>query len=120
MSGKDQAGAILAETVIAVMVFAMLGTAVLAGVSTLRSSGARLERQAIAERVARSQMEYTFSTPYLPPPATYPPIETPPGYTVVATAEVYVPGDPRLERVVVRVDYEDRAVFTLETLRSQP
>lgn len=120
MTLKGEAGAILAETVIAVMLFAALGTAVLAGVSTLHSSGVRAESQAIAEQVARSQMESVFAFPYSPPPATYPTVETPSGYAVEAVAESYGTGDPRLERVIVRVSHAGRAVLTLETLRSQP
>ncbi|MFN3973824.1 MAG: hypothetical protein ACK4K2_00885 [Dehalococcoidia bacterium] len=120
MTLRGEAGSALAETVIAVMLFSALGTAVLAGVSTLYSSGARTESQAIAEQVARSQMERVFASSYLSPPANYPTVDVPAGYGVEAVAQPYGAGDPRLERVVVRVSHAGREVLVLETLRSQP
>jgi hypothetical protein len=60
----DTRGGMLLETVVAIIVFALIGTTVLVGVSTARRSGAIVDHQSIAENVARNQMEYTFSRAY--------------------------------------------------------
>lgn len=113
---KECRGSIMMETVMAVVVFALVGTAVLAGLSTTHSSGARTESEALAENIARNQMESIFALPYQPPPYAFPPISTPAGYTVTATAEELVVGDPNIEKVVVTVSYWGRDTLTLETL----
>ncbi len=105
------------ETVVATLVFALVGTAVLSGVSTAHTSGARTERQSKAENIARDQMEYVYSLPYVAPPAAYPAVETPPGYTVEAASEEYVTGDADISRVVVTVRHGGIDTLVLETLR---
>jgi hypothetical protein len=57
----DSKGTILLETVIATIVFALVGTAVLAGLSTMYRSGSITEKQSVAENVARNQMESIFA-----------------------------------------------------------
>ena len=75
------------ETAVASMVFALVGTAVLAGLSTSTKTGGKTEEQSIAENIARNQMEFLFSEPYREPNQTaYPTITPPAGYTVSTVA----------------------------------
>ncbi len=107
----------MAETVVAVLIFTLVGTAALTGLSATLNVGSKAESQAAAERLGRNQMEYLFSLDYRQPPATYPAVSAPPGYAVSAVAEGLVLNDPNIEKVVVTVSRDGRAVLVLETLR---
>ncbi len=110
----------LVEVVVAVGVFALVGTAVLAGMSTTHLSGAKTESQSVAENVARNQMEYVFSLPYQTPPGAYPTIVPPEGYDVSIASEEYVADDPNVEKLIVTVTRGGEETLTLETLRARP
>lgn len=59
----------LLETIIAMLVFGVMGAAVLSGLSTAHRAGAKIEQQPMAEVIARNQMEYVLSLPYVEPPS---------------------------------------------------
>jgi type II secretory pathway pseudopilin PulG len=115
------------ETVIAVMVFALVGVAVLAGLSTAYTSGSKTEVQSVAENLARNQVESIFSGPYREPQQTPYPTMTgiPTGYSIgtavdfknAATPTPYP--DPEVEKISVTARYEGRDILTLETLRGR-
>jgi type II secretory pathway pseudopilin PulG len=119
---------LLLETVVAIIVFALIGTTVLAGVSTARRSGAIVDNQSVAENIARNQMEYTFSRAYKAPPLNYASISDLPGndfnvpsnFTVTATAVLRTGSvDPNLETVRVTVNLRGEQVLVLETIRGR-
>ena len=124
----DSRGGLLLETVVAVIVFALIGTTVLVGVSTARRSGEIVDAQSIAENVARNQMEYTFSRAYKAPPLNYASISdltgndfnVPSGFTVTATAILRSGStDPDLETVRVTVNHLGKQVLVVETIRGR-
>jgi hypothetical protein len=102
-------------------VFALVGTAVLSGLSVMHKTGALVEGHSVAENVARNQMAYVFTLPYQDWPATYAtmPAQVPNGYSVTALAEEYVVGDPDLQKVVVTAARDGDSILTLETVRSR-
>ncbi len=110
----------LLETAVAVLVFGIVGTAVMVGIRTAHSSGELIENRATAEVIARNQMENVFNQTYLPPPASYPSIIVSPMYTVSANASEYVSGDTNIEKLTVLVTFEGRSLLALETLRAGP
>ncbi len=118
-------GGMFIETILVVMIFSVVGTAVLSGISGTRSSGARTERQGFAENIARNQMEYIFTLPYQEPPSTYPLIDPSSqdyaGYAVSGQAFVDpdAGGNPNIERVVVAVSFGGETILSLETLRAK-
>lgn len=116
---RRERGGILVEVLAAVALFGIVGSAVATGLSTSQISTRVVERQSVAERVARNQMEYVFSLPYQGPPSTYPSVGAPSGFSVTAQAQEYVVGDPTIEKVVVTVSWQGQDVLVLETLRSQ-
>ena len=67
---QDSTGTILLETAVASIVFALVGTAVLSGMSTMYDSGSLTEAQSVAENLARNQMEFVFNQPYREPQQT--------------------------------------------------
>ncbi|HLF05299.1 MAG TPA: hypothetical protein VI855_08795 [Dehalococcoidia bacterium] len=118
---RDSRGSILLETAIASIVFALVGTAVLSGLSVMHRTGAMVEGHSVAENVARNQMEYVFTLPYQEWPATYPTMsaEIPNGYTVTALGEEYVAGDLDVQKVVVTAARDGEGILTIETVRSR-
>ena len=124
----DSRGGLLLETVVAIIVFALIGTTVLAGVSTARRSGALVDNQSIAENVARNQMEYVFSRAYKVPPLSYGSISdlpgndfnVPSGFTVTAAALLRSGSvDPNIETVRVTVNYLGEQILVVETIRGR-
>jgi hypothetical protein len=111
-------GAILLETVIASMVFAMVGVAVLSGLDMVYAYGARVEVQATAENLVRNQFEDAFSQPFLPPLTPYPTsVGVPAGYTVsIASTDMPTPS-PNIERLTVSVSHAGATVMSVETIR---
>ena len=128
----ESRGTALLETVIALTIFAALGTALLMGVRAAHISGDVIERNSIAENLARNQMEYVFDQPYLSPPASYVSIAdavdvsytVEPGFSVTAQALAFTDGDPsivndtNLEKVLVTVSEGGQSVLSLDTLRA--
>ena len=128
---SDSGGTALLETVVALTIFAALGTAVLMGVRIAHTSGDIVEGHSIAESLARNQMEYVFSQSYVSPPGSYVSIAdatdvsfaVEPAFGVTAQALVYTEGDPsivtdaNIEKVWVTVTRNGQSILTLETLR---
>ncbi len=122
---SDCRGGMFIETILVVLIFSVVGTAVLSGISGTRSSGARTERQGFAENIARNQIEYIFTLPYQEPPSTYPSIDLSgqdfAGYAVGGQAIVDpdAGGNPNIERVAVTVSFGGEEILSLETLRAK-
>ena len=109
----------MVETIVAITVFALVATAMLAGVSTAKTSGSKADGQATAENLVRNQIEEIFSQPYQAPPVTFTSIAAPAGYSVTATAVEYVPGDSNVERIEVTVTRGGDVIRVIETLRTR-
>ena len=116
----EERGALLMEALVAVSVFTLLGTAVLSGTSTMYRALEDVEQDALAENVARNQIEVILAAPYQDPPHTYTPLSAPPRYAVTAEAQEVVAGDPNIARLVVVVTLNGKPAMTLESLRSKP
>ena len=112
-------GGLIVEAVVSITVFTMVGSGVLAAVSTTQISGAQVESQSISENVARNQMEYIFSLPYQNPPSAYPTIVVPPGYSVTVAAEEKEPGVVTIAKIVVTVSQDGQEVLVVETYRTE-
>ena len=68
---SNSLGITLMEIVIALTMFSYAGTAVLLGVSAAHVSSDRVKASAVAENLARNQMEYINSLAYVAPPGNY-------------------------------------------------
>ena len=117
----DDRGSLLLETVVASMVFALVGVAVLSGLSITYRTGAMVNVHSTAENVARNQMEFVFSQSYQEPGSTpYPTYSTIPSDYSVATSATDVDPlapDTEIERVNVAVTYDGQVIVSLSTLR---
>jgi len=112
-------GEFLLEAVIAVLIFTLVGVAVLSGVAMTHRSEGQLQRQAIAENLIRNQMEKVFSTSYLDYPAAYPTIVPPTGYSVSTVTQDYTSGVSQIQRVLVSVEFNGTTLMSRETLRAK-
>ena len=123
-AARDCRGSLLLEAVIASSVFALVGTAVLSGLSTTYRSGSITEEQSVAEHIARNQMESIFDQVYREPDQTpYPTIDlasldVPPSYSV-STVATHLTGDthPEVEKLSLTVNHGSKEVLVLETVR---
>lgn len=123
-------GITLMETVLALAMFSSAGTAVLLGVRAAHTSSDRVNASAIAENLARNQMEYVFSLDFVTAPGDYASIaddtdlnvSIPTGYVVTAAAQTYISDeyDGSIQKVVVTVTRDGTSILVLESLRSGP
>ncbi len=133
LANKERGGMLL-EMAISVMVFVLVGTALLGGLSTAHISGANTETQSDAENFARNQMEYIAALPYQPlqgiplqyqyavAPGLGIPSDTGAcgageiGYCLDARGEEILIGDPNIQKVIVDVYFDGTITMTLETI----
>lgn len=124
-------GITLMETVIALAMFSSAGTAVLLGVSAAHTSSDRVSASAVAENLARNQMEYVSSLDFVTAGTPYPSIaddsdinlSIPTGYAVTAATQSYVAADGytgSIQKIVVTVTRDGTSILVLESLRSGP
>ena len=117
------------EAVMGITIFAALGTALMIGIRTANISGEVVEDHSIAEKLARNQMEYVHTQPYVAPGGNYETLDdavaitynVDQGYTVAAQALTYtkpIVTDTDIERVVVTVTHGTKTILVLETLRT--
>jgi len=113
-----QKGGLMIEALVSVSLMAIVGTAVLSGLSMSHISGAHTERQSIAENTARNQMAAVFSSPYVANGQTYPAVTVPVGYAVTASTAELDPlnPDPDVQKVTVSVTFDGAEVFQLESI----
>ena len=128
--GNSQ-GITLIELLVALAVFSSAGTAVLVGVSAAHSSSKIVDGSAIAENLARNQMEYVWSQPNLVSlPGSYDSIaddvslniNIPAGFAVSNAATEFAADafNGSIEKVVVTITRGGQSILVLETLRVGP
>lgn len=115
---RGQGGALFMETVVALALFGILGTAVLVGVQTSSMSKHDFDNQSTAENLLRNQIESVFEQGYQAPGGTYQTVDAPSGYTVTVEALEYEPGSTDIEAVRVTVLQDGQPVKVMETLRA--
>lgn len=127
---RDSSGQMLIEVVLAISIFGAVGTAVVLGVRTAHISASLVEDHSIAERLARNQIESVFNQAYKPPESQSVAYDTlseagacgsNTGHSICAEALEMQAADGfqgTVERVVVTVSVDGRAVLVLETLRA--
>lgn len=110
---REQGGLGLVETLVAV---AILGTAVVAFVTALSAGTIAVgehDEAAVAQGLARTQLEDTKSHPYERGAATYAAVDAPDGYTV-AVGVASVPGaDADIQKITVTISRGGENILTV-------
>jgi len=109
-----QAGVGLVETLVAVAILGVTLVTLLAAISTSSRGVAITEERITAENLARSQLEYAKSEPYLTAPASYATVTPPAGYTVSAEATSIPEGDSSIQKITVTVTRSSVTLLTVE------
>ena len=114
-----QGGALLLETVVALSVFGVVGTALMSGIQTSYLSKTQFDIRSRAENIVRNEMETVFAQPYQAPPYTYSTATTSDGFVVTSVAVDYsTTSDANLETVRVTVQHGGQTVKVLEAART--
>jgi len=114
---RDERGEFLAEALISVTVFTLLGTAVMTSVSASGLAAKSMRVVSTADTLASNQLQAILAAPYEDPPHTFSTIAPPPGYAVTAQALEYVMGDTNIACIVIVVSKDGAEMTTLESLR---
>jgi type II secretory pathway pseudopilin PulG len=111
---RSERGVTLVESIVAI---AILGGGVLTLVLTM-SGGALAVRendqQAIAQGLARTQMEYVKNYPYNPGATTYPAVRVPDGYGIAVGVTVVPGGDADIQKITANVTRDGAVIMTTE------
>ena len=116
---RGQRGTMMIEALVAISVFTLLGAAVLSGSTATRRASASAEHAAVAENLARNQIETILAAPYQDPPYSYSTISAPSGYAGTAYALEFVVNDANIAVIVVAVTLKGEPVLTLESVRTK-
>ena len=112
LGGQEGVG--LVEVLVAVAILGVTLVVLLAAVSTGSIGVATTEERATAENLARSQLEYTKSLPYLAAPVSYATVTPPTGYTISADAASISGGDSTIQQITVTVTRDGDTLMTIE------
>lgn len=115
---EDQRGTGLLETVLAVAILGTAAAAILAGLSTGLLAIHEAQEKVNVEQIARSQIEYLKTLPYLAPPASYATVASPSPDFAVTAAAVQAEGDDRISLVTITVYRDAQPVLALETYKT--
>ncbi|MBI2934330.1 MAG: hypothetical protein HYY29_02045 [Chloroflexi bacterium] len=126
-AGRGQPGIALAETLVAVAIMALVSVAFLSALGTTLKGTAVAEERAVADKLARNQMEYVKNLAYISYAVTghgeYGAIAAPVNYSVDVST---IPVDPAtglalgpeedqgLQKIVVSVSVNGRSLATVE------
>ena len=111
----------LAELLIVVTVFGMVGTAVLGAVQTSHIARGQFASQSTAENLIRNQLESVFEQSYKAPDdpdPTYLLVTPPAGYSVTAESLTYDVASTDISTVRVSVYQNGQLVKVFETQRA--
>ncbi len=111
---RDERGITLVESIVAI---AILGGGVLTLVLTM-SGGALAVRendqQAIAQGLARTQLEYVKNLSYDPGATTYPAVSAPDGYGISVVVTEVSGGGPDIQKITANVIRDGAVIMTAE------
>jgi len=109
----------LVEVLVAVAIVGMTVVALLAAISTGSIGVTTTDSEVTAANLARSQLEYTRSQPYVEVPTEYATVTPPAGYTVsVQAASILEPAtDANIQRITVTVARDGETLATVEDFK---
>jgi prepilin-type N-terminal cleavage/methylation domain-containing protein len=109
-----QQGMTLVESLVALAILSVSVTAYILALSTGSIAARTQEEDALAQGLARSQMETVKAAAYDATGATYTPVSAPAGYSITVGADSSLYSDNSIQKVTVTVSRTGTAVFILE------
>ncbi len=118
---RNTVGGMLVESLVGITVITTIASVSFLAVSTATRASARAEQSAIAENVARNQMEWVFSQPYAAPATGYTATSTPSGYSAFVTTSLLpdFAADTSIEKITITVNFGAEEIISIETIRSE-
>jgi Tfp pilus assembly protein PilV len=114
LSSGGESGISLAESLVAI---AILGGGVLTLILTMSGGALAIQnndQQAIAQSLARTQLEYTKSYAYDPGAITYPAVSVPSDYGISVRVSEVPGGDGNIQKITTNVTRDGVIVMTAE------
>lgn len=110
---RDQRGLGLAESVVAVAILGVAGVVFVVALSAGSLAVGEHKKEVVAQRLVRSQLEYTKGYPYDPEATTYPMVTVPADYSMSVMVSS-VPGtDADIQKITVIVSREGEDLLTV-------
>lgn len=118
-AARGQRGSLLAEVVVVVGVFTILGTGVLSSLQTGHIAKGQFEIQATSENLVRNQLAYIQEQAYASPGADYLDIAAPTGFSIDTQVLPFSgTSSSDLSRVLITISQGTTTVRTFETVRA--
>ena len=124
-ASAPQHGGLMIETAVSILVFSIVGTIVLSGVSIGAGASTKIEVQSTLDNLARNEIEYVLGQAYQDPtdPPSSCPIDPglplPSGYSLSCEVGEYVPGDLNVANITVTASTNEGHSLTLQTVRAK-
>jgi prepilin-type N-terminal cleavage/methylation domain-containing protein len=114
LSNRQERGMTLVESLVAI---AILGGGVLTLVLTMSGGALAVrenEQQAIAQSLARTQLEYTKNCAYEPGATTYPAVSAPEGYSISVGVIAVQGGNGYIQKITANVTRDGAIILKAE------
>jgi type II secretory pathway pseudopilin PulG len=113
-SNRGERGITLVESLVAI---AILGGGVITLILTMSGGALAIQEndeQAVAQSLARTQLEYTKSYAYDPGATTYPAVSAPDGYGILVGVTTAPGGDGNIQKITANVTRDGAVIMTTE------
>jgi type II secretory pathway pseudopilin PulG len=110
---QDQKGLGLVESVMAVAILGVAGVAFVTALSAGSIAVGEHKEEAIAQSLARSQLEYTKGYTYDSEATTYPALDTPADYSLSVTVSSVPATDTDIQKITVTVSRDEQEILTV-------
>lgn len=111
---QGERGLSLAESIVAVAISGVVVVAFVVALSTGSLAVREGDREVVAQRLARTQLEYIKSSPYDPEGTTYPTVDEPEGYTVSFDVDSIPNTDADIQKITVTISQDGEGILTVE------
>lgn len=123
---RDEKGLSLVESVVAIAIMGVAIVAFVLALSTGTMAVSQVEEEVVAQRLARTQLEYVKSYPYDSEAATYPyvytydgtynpnPIILPEGYTIAVEVSSTPDTDTDIQKIAVTISQDGDDILIVE------
>lgn len=110
---RNEKGIGLAESLAAIAIIGITAVAFITALSTGVLAVRESDQEAVAQQLARTQLEYVKSLPYDATGATYPTVDTPSGYTISLETDASIYADTDIQEVTVTIYRDSESILTV-------